>query len=274
MGRASPGRTRPPPAPSGNLCVPPGASRLSASSLRFVLASAALHGVALAAVFSGVGGAASAPGPTLSARWDAVSEVPRAAAAPEVPDLPPRVTVELPPEMEAVPPPATVEWSCAADVRDEGPPAPDGSGIVSVASAFGGPGNVRFGPGRREDDVPGAPAGGPPGGAPTRDPPVACFDPPPPQVPESARARLVLSAPPEYPDSARVHGDEGVVVLAAEVLADGSVGDVTVLRSSGSRALDRAAIAAARRWTYAAAVEAGTPVRSVLRLPPIRFRLE
>jgi len=55
---------------------------------------------------------------------------------------------------------------------------------------------------------------------------------------------------PEYPDSARRRGIEGTVVVRCVVAADGAVDTAAVVASSGSVALDGAAVTAARRWRF------------------------
>lgn len=55
---------------------------------------------------------------------------------------------------------------------------------------------------------------------------------------------------PDYPDSARRRGVEGTVLVRCEVAANGLVDRAVVVASSGSVALDHAAVAAARRWRF------------------------
>jgi protein TonB len=93
----------------------------------------------------------------------------------------------------------------------------------------------------------------------------------PPPVDEPAR--LVDYSPPPYPEQARARGLEGVVRLRVEVLADGTIGGIEVLESSGSEVLDRAAVEAVRKWGFRPAVAADRPVRSLLTLPKVRFSL-
>ena len=89
-----------------------------------------------------------------------------------------------------------------------------------------------------------------------------------------ARPRALIEyAPPTYPDRARARGIEGSVSIEVTVLADGTLADVRVVRSSGAAVLDRAAVRAVQAWTFRPATVNGEPVESVLRLPPIRFRL-
>lgn len=62
-------------------------------------------------------------------------------------------------------------------------------------------------------------------------------------------AQVLRRAQPNYPTSARRAGVEGRVVLTVQVRTDGRVGSVRVSRSSGSAALDSAAISAVKRWS-------------------------
>lgn len=52
---------------------------------------------------------------------------------------------------------------------------------------------------------------------------------------------------PRYPLGAKLRGEEGVVIVCAEIDADGRAGQVTILESSGYGALDRAAVAAMKK---------------------------
>jgi TonB family protein len=100
-------------------------------------------------------------------------------------------------------------------------------------------------------------------------PPVA--DPPP---PVRIAARIVSYTAPDYPESARHRGLEGIVRLEADVTADASVDDVRVVESSRVQAFDDAAVHAVRSWRFAPATIDGVAVASTFALPPIRFRLE
>ena len=83
-----------------------------------------------------------------------------------------------------------------------------------------------------------------------------------------------LNAPgPAYPPAAREDGQEGLVILRVRISADGLPLDIALRRSSGSRVLDRAAIAAVRRWTFVPARRGSHPIESWINVP-IRFRLE
>jgi protein TonB len=77
---------------------------------------------------------------------------------------------------------------------------------------------------------------------------------------------------PEYPDSARREGKEGRVLLRVLVDEGGRSKSVEVNRSSGSKALDRAAAEAIKRWRFSPARNGDKAVESWVRIP-IDFRL-
>lgn len=70
----------------------------------------------------------------------------------------------------------------------------------------------------------------------------------------------ISNPPPEYPPLARRRGYEGSLVLAFEVLPDGTCGDVRVAQTSGHDILDEAAVRAVRGWRFRAATKNGQPV--------------
>lgn len=105
-------------------------------------------------------------------------------------------------------------------------------------------------------------AGGPESGPDTLAP-AQEFDRPASLLPGQAAVR--------YPRNAR--GASGEVVLRVHVEVDGFPHRVEIERSSGSRVLDRAAVDAARRWRFEAALRDGEPVASEL-LIPIDFRMD
>jgi len=72
---------------------------------------------------------------------------------------------------------------------------------------------------------------------------------------------------PRYPEDSVRAREEGTVVLAIEVLPDGTVGRVRVLESPGFELLEKAAIDAVRRSRFKPAMRAGVAVRDVLRKP-------
>ena len=91
-------------------------------------------------------------------------------------------------------------------------------------------------------------------------------------LPEDAVAPMPASsnAIPAYPQEARAAGRTGTVVLKVVILADGSVGDVQVLR--GEEPFVGAALAAVKRWKYAPARYKGQPI-AVYRIIQIPFKL-
>lgn len=56
---------------------------------------------------------------------------------------------------------------------------------------------------------------------------------------------------PRYPDLAARFGKHGEIAMALLVDAQGNVDQVKIVRSTGSRLLDRAAVSAARQWKFA-----------------------
>lgn len=77
----------------------------------------------------------------------------------------------------------------------------------------------------------------------------------------------VESPGPRYPPRALRRGESGEVMLRIEVDARGRPARVAVASGSGSRDLDRAAIAAARRWRFRPAMRDGEPVDGVVNVP-------
>jgi periplasmic protein TonB len=77
---------------------------------------------------------------------------------------------------------------------------------------------------------------------------------------------------PVYPSMARKMGHEGVVLLAAEILSDGCVGQLVVKKSSGHPTLDQSALDAVKRWKFAPARWMGKAVSAWVDVP-VKFRL-
>ena len=72
---------------------------------------------------------------------------------------------------------------------------------------------------------------------------------------------LVTRVNPQYTPEARDARIEGTVTLECVVLADGTVGDVTVTRSLDSvLGLDREAVKAAKEWIFKPGTKDGNPV--------------
>lgn len=88
----------------------------------------------------------------------------------------------------------------------------------------------------------------------------------------SQPARLFSPLRPRYPFTARLRGWEGLVVVRLRIDRDGEVSSAVIERSSGHRALDEAALAAAKHARFSAATRNDNPVATTILLP-IRFRL-
>jgi protein TonB len=80
------------------------------------------------------------------------------------------------------------------------------------------------------------------------------------------------NAPPAYPEIARVRGYEGIVVVFAEILPDGRVGNLKIRKSSGYAILDQSAIEAVKPWKFEPAKKSGNPFTVWVALP-IKFIL-
>lgn len=80
---------------------------------------------------------------------------------------------------------------------------------------------------------------------------------------------------PLYPKHYRSSGIQGVVLLDVEVLANGTVGDVFVLKSllKGEGGLDETAILAVKDWTFKPALRKKSPVKARVNVP-IPFSLK
>jgi len=78
---------------------------------------------------------------------------------------------------------------------------------------------------------------------------------------------------PDYPKGARQRGEQGAVILEIQVDAEGAVGAVKVLVSSGFAELDEAAMQAAQKAKFRPAKSGGKPVASTARLK-LDFKLK
>lgn len=94
----------------------------------------------------------------------------------------------------------------------------------------------------------------------------------PPVAPPLANASHLNNPAPVYPEQARRRGEQGTVHIALLVLADGTVGEIGLARSSGYTDLDESALKAVARWRFVPASRAGVPIdfRYVL---PVNFNL-
>ena len=76
---------------------------------------------------------------------------------------------------------------------------------------------------------------------------------------------------PRYPPQALRRGERGTVVVRADIGLDGVPTSVSIVDSSGSRLLDRAALDAVRRWQFRPALANGVPTVGSVAIP-IEFK--
>jgi protein TonB len=84
-------------------------------------------------------------------------------------------------------------------------------------------------------------------------------------------SRHGLSEPYYSPADIRA-GNEGTVVLSIYILADGRVGDVKLVSSSGHEGLDKSALREAKKWRFVPGTTDGQPMAMWKQLP-VTFRL-
>ena len=73
--------------------------------------------------------------------------------------------------------------------------------------------------------------------------------------------------PPAYPAEAECNSDGGTTVLRVTIEKDGVPARVAQVQSSGSAALDKAALEAVQTWKFRAATRNGTPVSHTINVP-------
>lgn len=84
---------------------------------------------------------------------------------------------------------------------------------------------------------------------------------------------VVSYVEPDYPGRAMLDGTSGVVQVRITVNASGGVDAVSVSGSSGSAALDQAAVDAVYRWTFSPALDThGQPMACTIYLP-VNFKI-
>ncbi|MBI4230426.1 MAG: energy transducer TonB [Planctomycetes bacterium] len=91
-------------------------------------------------------------------------------------------------------------------------------------------------------------------------------------VEQECRPDYLRNPPPAYPRLALEHGWQGLVLLRAQVRADGTAGDVVVETSSGYPVLDRAALRSVCKWRFLPARLGDVPFSSTVQVP-VRFRI-
>lgn len=112
----------------------------------------------------------------------------------------------------------------------------------------------------------------PPAPEPTPTPPPA---PAPPAAIEAPRynATYLNNPSPAYPAASRRRGQEGRVLVRAEVLADGRCSRVELKQGSGHELLDQAALEAVRKWRFVPARQGEQAVTAWVDVP-IAFKLK
>ncbi len=89
----------------------------------------------------------------------------------------------------------------------------------------------------------------------------------------AAKPDYLHNPAPVYPEIARQHRQEGLVLLEVAVTAEGKPSEISIKKSSGYRLLDQAALNAVRRWSFRPAEMASIPISSKVEVP-IEFRLQ
>ena len=101
----------------------------------------------------------------------------------------------------------------------------------------------------------------------TSPPPVSTDPPRPSDTDASVDVSSKETNKPDYPPSALRLGISGTVVLIVAVDENGNVVQVSVEKSSRNRDLDRAAIAAAKKWRFNPRIQNGRKVQGKVRVP-------
>ncbi len=84
------------------------------------------------------------------------------------------------------------------------------------------------------------------------------------------KAKYRKRTPPSYPRRALDLGQQGVVTLAALIEPNGRPGMLKIEQSSGHRLLDKAALAAVKKWEFEPLVQNGQKTSSWVQVP-VRF---
>jgi protein TonB len=161
-------------------------------------------------------------------------------AAPKVAPVAPRRTINTPPPVQAPPSAESTDSAPTVTEPEHGPvglPSGDGTG-EPVAAA-------------------------PPPPAP----------PPPPVVQAKEGANYLKNPRPGYPRIAQREGWEGNVMLRVHVLPNGKAAGIVLVKSSGHKALDDAAVEAVNGWTFNPATQGGSPIEGSVMVP-IEFHLQ
>ncbi len=109
--------------------------------------------------------------------------------------------------------------------------------------------------------------------SPTVNAPAPVATVPMPVTPPDFSAAYLHNPSPRYPLESRREKEQGTVRIKVLVSAEGSVDEIKIASSSGSDRLDRAALEAVRRWSFAPATQAGRAVAAWV-IVPIPFVLK
>jgi protein TonB len=221
----------------------------------------ALHAAALTGVLLGLH--APVPDdfkpPTLSGVL--VAEAPRQVAPPAITPPPPKPQPKPPPVVRRKPAPPPVKAPptkrSITVPREEPQEIPEPEAPVAVSESPAPVASEQPATSSNTGSASNAAAAGPAGEA---------------VVPPLAHARHLNNPAPPYPPGARRRGEEGTVRLSVLVRADGTVGDLSVERSSGYPELDRSARVTVARWRFTPASRGGKPI-DFRHVQPITFTL-
>lgn len=116
--------------------------------------------------------------------------------------------------------------------------------------------------------------------APTSFDRIENLPPPPPPPSESASdfyafdepPMLIRYVPPQYPQLAQDAGIEGTVLIRVVIGVDGKVEQASVIQSDVTTAMERSALAAAKKFLFKPAKQRTVPVRASMAVP-IRFKI-
>ncbi|KEY86159.1 energy transducer TonB [Pseudomonas sp. P1B16] len=176
-------------------------------------------------------------------------------AAPAPPVVEPPPPAPAPPVVEPPPPPPVVD-ELAAKPKPKPKPKPVPKPVVKQPPK----------PQPKPVEAP------PPAPVAAPAPPAPAPHAPAPVTPASANAAYLKNPAPEYPQMAQRRGWEGTVLLRVEVLPSGKPGQIQVQKSSGRDALDAAALAAVKRWSFVPAKQ-GDVAQTGWVSVPIDFKL-
>ena len=209
-----------------------------------VIGSCLLHGAVLAALVNAAGTRPSAPATVPPALTVALLTVtpPQAVADPAPAEMPAPLRADTnPPE-----PPRPTQTAATVPPPPRPKPAPRPTKPAASLGQTVVPAAVPT-----ETTAPAA------SGTPTE---IATATPAPADPVQISTTRFRDRAPPPYPPQALRDEIEGVVRLKLLVSPAGRVLEVSVLKSSGHRPLDQAAVTAAQGWTLYPAEKDGQPV--------------